>query len=61
MKTYALTWDVAEKELPLLKNINPVGGLDSFTDNGGWVASCVASYYNFSDVKLQPYDGRIAK
>ena len=50
VKTYATAWDGAEKNLPILKNITPVGGLDSFTDNKGWVASCVAGYYKLQNV-----------
>ena len=52
VKAYAVTWDSAEKNLPILKNIIPVGGLDSFTDNKGWVASCLAGYYGFESVKI---------
>jgi hypothetical protein len=61
MKTYAVKWDRSEKELPALENIAPVGGLDSFTDNGGWVASCIAGYYKLSDVKITTSDGRIVR
>jgi len=52
VKTYATRWDLAEKDLPILKNITPVGGLDGFTDNKGWVASCVSGYYGLSNVKI---------
>ena len=61
VKTYAVTWDGAEKDLPLLKDIPPVGGLDSFTDNKGWVASCVAGYYKLPGVKIRPHDDKITK
>jgi hypothetical protein len=61
VKTYAKSWDGAEKELPLLKNITPVGGLDSFTDNKGWVASCIADYYKLPEVIIQTYNDRITK
>lgn len=52
LKTYATEWDNAEKELPLLKNIHPVGELDGFTDNKGWVGACVAGYYKLTNVKM---------
>jgi hypothetical protein len=52
VKTYAVAWDRAEKDLPLLKNITPVGGLDSFTDNKGWVTGCVAGYYKLPIIKI---------
>jgi hypothetical protein len=53
VKTYAVKWDRSEKELPALENIAPVGGLDSFTDNGGWVLSCVKYYYRLDNIKLK--------
>ncbi|MCX6704717.1 MAG: hypothetical protein NT162_00035, partial [Candidatus Woesebacteria bacterium] len=58
VKTYATEWGIVEKDLPytkdivMIKNVIPVGGLDSFTDNNGWVAGCVAGYYNLKDVKI---------
>jgi hypothetical protein len=33
------------KEIMTIKNIKPVGELDSFTDNKGWVSGCLAGYY----------------
>jgi hypothetical protein len=35
-----------------INNIKPVGKLDSFTDNKGWVLGCVAKYYNLKSVKI---------
>lgn len=35
-----------------IKNIKPVGELDSFTDNKSWVASCLAGYYQIKSVKI---------
>ena len=61
VKSYAIVWDSEEKNLPAeikngkvptMKNISPVGGLDSFTDNGGWVASCLAGYLKLPNVKI---------
>ena len=49
---YAVSWDREVKNLPEIKNIKPVGGLDSFTDNKGWVSSCVAAYYGFEKLKI---------
>jgi hypothetical protein len=53
VKTYATEWDSAERVLPLLKNISPVGELDSFIDNKGWVLGCVKAYYRLDDIKLK--------
>lgn len=53
VKTYAVDWDATEKNLPLLKNITPVGGLDSFTDNKGWVLGCIKNYYGLKDIQLK--------
>ena len=54
ISTYAVTWDREVKNLPEIKNINAVGGLDNFTDNKGWVASCLADYYGYGSVKITP-------
>lgn len=50
IRDYAIVWDVEVKNLPEIGNIKPVGGLDSFTDNKGWVFSCIAKYYGFNKV-----------
>lgn len=50
IRDYAIVWDVEVKNLPEIGNIKPVGGLDSFTDNKGWVSSCIAKYYGFNKV-----------
>ena len=50
--TYSQNWDGEVKRLPEINNIPAVGGLDNFTDNKGWVASCIASYYGFPEVKI---------
>jgi hypothetical protein len=70
VKSYTTVWDSEEKNLlveikdgksPTMKNISPVGGLDSFTDNGGWVASCLAGYFKPPSVKIQTSDDKIVK
>lgn len=38
--------------VPIINNAT-VGGLDSFTDNDGWVLSCVKGYYQVSEIKLK--------
>ncbi len=50
VKDYAIAWDVEVRNLPEVKNVKPVGGLDSFTDNKGWVSSCIARYYGFEEI-----------
>ncbi len=52
IKTYASAWDKEVKNLPVIHNIKPVGELDSFTDNKGWVSSCLAGYYGLESVKI---------
>lgn len=49
----ALLNDFDKSELAI-KNIKPVGGLDSFTDNGGWVGWCLASHYRVKNIKFTP-------
>jgi hypothetical protein len=52
IKTYAVLWDMEVKNLPNIKNIQSVGGLDDFKGNGGWVASCVSEYYGYKNVTI---------
>ena len=59
IKDYAVNWDREVKNLPEIKNIKPVGGLDSFTDNKGWVTSCLSGYYAPMRVVIQTYDDKI--
>jgi hypothetical protein len=54
--TYANTWDKEVNNLPVIKNIKAVGELDNFTDNKGWVASCLAGYYSLESVTVQVND-----
>ena len=48
----ASAWDKEVVNLSEIHNIKPVGGLDSFTDNKGWVASCVAGYYRLNGLQI---------
>ncbi len=51
--TYAGEWDREEKNIPIIKNIKPVGELDSFTDNKGWVTGCITAYYGFDKILIK--------
>lgn len=61
LKNYAKDWDAQEKVLikasgsssVSIKNIKPVGELDGFTENKGWVASCVSGYYQVKNIKIE--------
>jgi hypothetical protein len=44
----------AGKEQLSIKNIKGVGDLDSFTDNKGWVAGCLAAYYKIRNIRISP-------
>lgn len=61
LKDYATGWDIIEKrlidapdgsvvEVPVLK---PVGRLDGFKENKGWVSSCIAGYYNLNKLEYK--------
>ncbi len=52
VKNYAISWDEEVKNLPTIHNIKSVGGLDNFSDNNGWVASCVAGYYDLKGLNI---------
>jgi hypothetical protein len=58
---YAKVWDKQEEillkqpnnnEESVIKNIKPVGGLDGFVENKGWVLGCVRDLYNKNNIKL---------
>ncbi len=58
---FAKDWDVAEKTLveaskeksvAVIKNIKPVGQLDGYVENNGWVLNCTKEYYEVDKVKL---------
>ena len=62
LKNYAKDWDVQEKVLinaksqssPVsIKNVKPVGELDGFTENKGWVTSCLSGYYQVENIKIE--------
>lgn len=61
IKDYATNFDKLEttlksgrgKEEIAIHNVKSVGELDSFTDNGGWVASCLGRYYKIGSVKIE--------
>ncbi len=62
VNNYAQKWDVEKQKI--LSNIvagqmsfdinyiNPVGSLDGFIENKGWVTSCVKGYYRVKDIKV---------
>jgi hypothetical protein len=61
LKTYSTGWDKIETslidapdgsvvEVPELK---PVGKLDGFKENKGWVSSCIAGYYNLNQLEYK--------
>lgn len=61
LKTYAIGWDKIETslinapdgsvvEVPELK---PVGKLDGFVENKGWVLGCIAGYYNLDKLEYK--------
>ncbi len=61
LKIYATGWDKIETilidapdrsvvEVPELK---PVGKLDGFKENKGWVSSCIAGYYNLNQLEYK--------
>ncbi|BCX14787.1 MAG: hypothetical protein KatS3mg088_470 [Patescibacteria group bacterium] len=52
VRSYALSWDKEVNNLPKIRNIRSVGGLDSFTDNKGWVSSCVANYFGYKEIEI---------
>ena len=58
---YAITWDKAEKDIINfdaddsvdVNYIKAVGKLDGLTENGGWVAGCIASYYKIGKIVVK--------
>lgn len=63
LTTYAWDWDSEKLVLikafgsndkkALIKNIKPVGQLDGFTENRGWVLGCVKEYYKLKEIRLK--------
>lgn len=62
IKTYANEWDLRENEIYkqiaegkdaiTIHYLKPVGELDGFTDNKGWVGGCAAGYYQVKELKV---------
>jgi hypothetical protein len=58
IKEYANKWDKVEDLLIAsrgsdevsVQNIKPVGKLDGFVENKGWVLSCVKAYYHTGEI-----------
>ena len=63
LATYAGDWDLEEitlikasereDKIGIIKNISPVGRLDGFVENNGWVLGCVKEYYYLQEIKLK--------
>lgn len=62
LATYAFQWDLQEKGILgqaankkkiNIKYIPPVGKIDGFIDNKGWVTGCAACYYGVEEFKVQ--------
>jgi hypothetical protein len=63
LTVYAQDWDLEEitlvkagereDKIGLIKNIRPVGSLDGFVENNGWVLGCIKEYYNLEEIKLK--------
>jgi hypothetical protein len=61
--TYSRDWDLEESVLieasgsedrkAIIKNIKPVGSLDGFVENHGWVLGCVKEYYKLQEIRLK--------
>lgn len=61
LQEYASKWDIVEKDIIVSKsskvfyidNIKPVGKLDGFVENKGWVLSCITSYYKLDKIVVK--------
>ncbi len=61
LKTYATGWDKIEASLidapansvVKVPDLKPVGKLDGFKENKGWVSSCIAGYYNLNQLEYK--------
>jgi|GEM_PF-5635402 len=61
LENYAYNWDREERVLidakdvgsAEINSIKPVGELDGFTENEGWVLGCVRQYYGLKEIKLK--------
>jgi hypothetical protein len=61
MEDYAYQWDIQEQEIYRQKNdgndivieyVRPVGDIDGFIENEGWVSGCAASYYQVDEIRV---------
>jgi hypothetical protein len=61
MQDYASAWDFQEGliykqkengEDVEIKYLKPVGDIDGFVENEGWVSSCAASYYGVDKINI---------
>lgn len=62
MEDYAYHWDIQEQEIYRQKNdgsssivieyVKPVGDLDGFIENKGWVSVCAAAYYQVDEIRV---------
>lgn len=61
LETYATGWDKIETSLidapdnsiVMVPELKPVGKLDGFKENKGWVSSCIAGYYNLNELEYK--------
>lgn len=61
LKTYATGWDKLEtilidapdNSVVKVPDLKPVGKLDGFKENKGWVSSCIAGYYNLNQLEYK--------
>jgi hypothetical protein len=61
LKIYANGWDAIETKLidapdgsvVSVPELKPVGKLDGFKENKGWVSSCIAGYYNLDSLEYK--------
>lgn len=63
LKAYAKNWDLEEivlitasereDKIGIIKNVKPVGSLDGFVENNGWVLGCVREYYQLEEIRLK--------
>lgn len=61
MEDYARRWDIQEQKIYSQKNDNndivikyvrPVGDIDGFIENEGWVSTCAAVYYQVDKIRV---------
>jgi len=61
MEDYAFKWDIQEKEIRkqiregedvVIGYVKPVGDIDGFIENEGWVSSCASGYYQVDEIRV---------